>query len=188
MDYAKIYESIITRAKTRTLDGYKESHHIVPKCVGGSNHSSNLVDLTAEEHYIAHLLLVKLYPGNKAMWYAANMMSNRNNKHYAWTRKRHAVIVSEDKTGFKHSDLAKEKMRRAIAERWANDADGFVQEQKRRASHPKKKKDGYFKPKSNEHSQNISKAALQRPRFPCSICGKLITKANIKNHMKVHKE
>ena len=36
-----------------------DSHHIVPKCMGGSNHSSNKVLLTPREHFIAHLLLSK---------------------------------------------------------------------------------------------------------------------------------
>lgn len=36
-----------------------DSHHIVSKCMGGSNHSSNKVLLTPREHFIAHLLLSK---------------------------------------------------------------------------------------------------------------------------------
>ena len=44
------------------------------------------------------------------------------------------------------------------------------------------------KPKSKSHSANISKAALQRPKFPCELCGRLITKANIENHRKSHNE
>jgi hypothetical protein len=86
----------------------------------------------------------------------------------------------------KHTDEAKNKMKVAIAERWANNRAGFVEEQRRRASNPKKKKDGYFKPKSDDHAKNISNAALKRPRQPCHVCGKLITHANVKNHMKVH--
>ena len=188
MDYQKIYNNLISRAMSRSLDGYTEIHHVIPKCIGGTNDTTNLVALTAEEHYIAHLLLVRLYPSNRSLWYAANMMANRNNKTYAWTRKNHAKIVSEDKTGFKHNNEAKAKMSSAIAKRWYGDKDGFVEEQRRRASNPKKKKDGYFKPKSADHAMNISKAALLRPRVQCQHCDKLITKANIKNHMKIHKE
>ena len=44
------------------------------------------------------------------------------------------------------------------------------------------------KPKSKSHAENISKAALQRPKFPCELCGRLITKANIENHRKSHNE
>ena len=63
--------------------------------MGGTNDSSNLVDLTPEEHYVAHQLLVKIYPSERGLVYAANMMtvnSNntcRNNKQYAWLKKRY---------------------------------------------------------------------------------------------------
>ena len=186
MNYQKIYNDIVERAKNRVIEGYSEVHHIVPKCLGGNNEADNLVSLTPEEHYIVHMILVKIYPGNRSLWYAANMMANRNNKTYAWTRKKHAKIVSEDKLGFKHDSAAKEKMSNAIADRWQGNREGFIEEQRRRGLTPKKKKDGYFKPKSEEHAKNISLAALQRPRVSCEHCGKQITVANIKNHMKVH--
>ena len=43
--------------------GYLEKHHIIPKCksFGGSkNGKNNLVKLTPKEHYICHLLLMKM--------------------------------------------------------------------------------------------------------------------------------
>lgn len=53
MDYNKIYSNLIERARNRPpLIGYKEVHHIVPKCLGGNNDDSNLVELTPEEHYM----------------------------------------------------------------------------------------------------------------------------------------
>ena len=62
MNYITIYNNLIQRASNRLLDGYKERHHIIPRCLGGNNTKENLVDLTPEEHYIAHLLLIKIYP------------------------------------------------------------------------------------------------------------------------------
>lgn len=44
----------------RTLEGYTEKHHIIPRCLGGSNEQINIAVLTAREHYIAHLLLTKM--------------------------------------------------------------------------------------------------------------------------------
>lgn len=38
---------------------YKERHHIIPKCIGGTNDEDNLIDLYAHEHFIAHELLAK---------------------------------------------------------------------------------------------------------------------------------
>jgi hypothetical protein len=57
--YKLWHDKIIARAKNRTLEGYKEIHHIIPKSCGGLNNKDNLVILTAREHYIVHLLLIK---------------------------------------------------------------------------------------------------------------------------------
>ena len=55
--YKVWHDKIIARANKRTLEGYKEVHHIIPKSCGGSNDKDNLVALTAREHYIIHMLL-----------------------------------------------------------------------------------------------------------------------------------
>lgn len=95
MNYLKHYGSLIERAKNRVMGGYSEKHHIIPKCLGGSDEKENLVILTAREHYVAHQLLVKIYPGNRKLAYAALMMSSDSvllsrstNRSYAWLRKR----------------------------------------------------------------------------------------------------
>lgn len=95
MNYQRIYNTIIERGKKRNLLEYAEEHHIVPRCLGGTNDSSNLVDLTAEEHYVCHQLLVKIYPDNiklvtAAMFMTAGGKENRrsNNKTYGWLKRR----------------------------------------------------------------------------------------------------
>jgi len=106
MNYKRVYESIIARAKDRVIEGYKERHHIVPRCMGGCDDIENLVDLTPEEHYVCHQLLVKMHPDNIKLLYAAHALSKlnssnhsykrSNNKKYAWLRLRHSEI---QKTG-----------------------------------------------------------------------------------------
>jgi hypothetical protein len=54
MNYFKIYKSLIERAINRNLEEYTESHHIIPRCMNGTDDIENLVNLTPEEHYIAH--------------------------------------------------------------------------------------------------------------------------------------
>jgi len=61
--YTRWYCTIINRAQSRTISGYTEKHHIIPKSLGGSNQSSNLVTLTAREHFICHMLLVRMVMG-----------------------------------------------------------------------------------------------------------------------------
>jgi hypothetical protein len=94
MNYKRIYESIVARGKERVIEGYKERHHIIPRCMGGTDDPNNLVDLTPEEHYVCHQLLVKIYPDDEKLMYAAKMMSlNSNglrptNKLYKWLKDR----------------------------------------------------------------------------------------------------
>jgi len=79
VNYQKHYDKLINRAKWRKLEGYGEKHHIVPKCLGGGEQASNKVKLTAEEHYVAHQLLVKIYPKITKLAYALVFMSGENN-------------------------------------------------------------------------------------------------------------
>lgn len=62
--YTRWYYNIVNHAKTRTITGYTEKHHIIPKSCGGDNSKENLVILTAKEHFICHLLLTKMVDGN----------------------------------------------------------------------------------------------------------------------------
>jgi hypothetical protein len=81
MNYQKIYNQIIERAKNRQLEGYKEKHHIVPKCLGGSNDKENLVELTAREHFLCHMLLCEIYPNETKLTQALWLMTIGKNKH-----------------------------------------------------------------------------------------------------------
>lgn len=101
MNYKATYDRLITRAQNRVLVEYTETHHILPKCMGGSDEKVNLVDLTPEEHYVAHQLLCKMHPTNGALAKAAQMMTcNRpSNKLYGWIRKRHASAMRETQLG-----------------------------------------------------------------------------------------
>lgn len=96
MNYRPHYERLIARARGRVLSGYVERHHVVPRCMGGGDERANLVDLTAEEHYVAHQLLVKMHPGNAKLVSAALPMSRKatGNKAYGWLRRRHAAAQS----------------------------------------------------------------------------------------------
>jgi len=101
MDYKRHYDLLIERARTRQLTGYVERHHTVPRCMGGTDDKSNLVELTPEEHYVAHQLLVKMYPDNDSLVYAANKMTvssktvKRNNKRYGWLKRRYQRICKK---------------------------------------------------------------------------------------------
>ena len=63
-------------------DVYTEKHHVIPRSFGGDNSISNLVVLTAREHFIAHWLLTKMVTETKQkyqMWNAFSCMLYREN-------------------------------------------------------------------------------------------------------------
>jgi hypothetical protein len=78
MDYQKIYNALIDRANNRISEGYIEKHHIIPRCLGGTDDEINLVALYPEEHFLAHQLLVKLHPTNKKLLFAAQLMTTHS--------------------------------------------------------------------------------------------------------------
>src|ERR1700674_3310044 len=103
MNYIKHYNSIMNRARGRQLDCYTESHHVVPRCMGGEN--GEVVDLTPEEHYVAHQLLAKIYPSNNKLAFALHAMTMRsegqirNNKMFGWVKRRVVQAITESNTG-----------------------------------------------------------------------------------------
>ena len=80
--YTSCYYRIVNRAKDRTLTGYTEKHHIIPKSLGGDNSSENIAILTAREHFICHLLLTRMVIGKakQKMFYALHAMSHLLNE------------------------------------------------------------------------------------------------------------
>lgn len=71
MDYQKVYNALISFRKSNPLKKskklYTESHHIVPRCLGGLDKPENLVRLTAREHFVAHRLLSKIHTTNSGL-------------------------------------------------------------------------------------------------------------------------
>ncbi len=80
MDYNKIYYQIIKRGNNRKLEGYIEKHHIIPKCIGGSDDEDNIVELTAREHFLCHMLLCEIYPKEYKLKHALFLMAIGKNK------------------------------------------------------------------------------------------------------------
>lgn len=73
MNYERIYrEFIADRIARGKPGGYSERHHILPRALGGDDDAGNLIDLTAEDHFFAHLLLAKIHGGR--MWAPVALM------------------------------------------------------------------------------------------------------------------
>ena len=86
MNYSKIYFLLIEKAKRRAktkkeaniILGYSEAHHILPKCMGGKDDKDNIAHLSAREHFIAHILLIKIYPNEKKLLFACHRLMYTN--------------------------------------------------------------------------------------------------------------
>ena len=127
--YKKWYNMIIENAKNRELEGYKECHHIIPKCMGGSNEKDNLVNLTAREHFICHILLTKMTTGQekyKMIHAAIGMKRSRkyqkryiNSRLYEQVRKEFAIISGNRNKGKHPSKETRKKMSEARKKVWA---------------------------------------------------------------------
>lgn len=81
MDYQRIYREFIADRKAKPQpEGYSERHHILPRSLGGGDEVENLIILTAEDHFFAHLLLAKTHGGG--MWAPVAFMVNGQRKDY----------------------------------------------------------------------------------------------------------
>jgi len=114
MNYQKIYENIIIKAKleNRQKDNgvYFEKHHILPKCLNGGNEKENLVLLNAKEHFICHKLLTKIYPNNRKIALAFHKMSFSKKEGYRVSSK-DFVRARELISSIPVSEETKNKMR-----------------------------------------------------------------------------
>lgn len=146
--YTRWYLTLIKDAQSKNRkksdEEYYESHHIIPRCMGGTEE----VLLTAKEHYIAHLLLCRMTAGSDKhkMINALIKMAYSNSegqkrytaRSYSLVRKLIAEKNSEMFRGVPKSERAKKNMkgrsgtwkrneehRRATSERqkgvWAGD-------------------------------------------------------------------
>jgi hypothetical protein len=140
MDYKKIYNQICDRAKSElevriekrklwklskgSEGAYYESHHIVPKCLGGTgktfqwNHE-NIALLTAREHFLCHWLLHEVYPENikltMAFWGICDFSNKKNQQRHVPSSKVYEYIReanSKAQIGIPRSEEVKMKMRK----------------------------------------------------------------------------
>lgn len=105
MNYEKIHNDIIKRGtdlkRIKTFPGEYENHHIIPKCIGGTDDVNNLVNLTPREHYICHKLLYIIHKNNPSRYAklgkAWSCMARSSH-----TNPRHFHITSRDFEHMKH--------------------------------------------------------------------------------------
>lgn len=80
--YEEFINNILdTRGRFACGDEYHETHHILPRCCGGTDDEENLIDLFGREHFEAHRLLALENPDNEGLiyaWWCMSVMTNKN--------------------------------------------------------------------------------------------------------------
>ncbi len=123
MNYKKVYDKIIENRLNNPLSEteYGETHHIIPRSLGGSDEVENLVRLTAREHFICHALLAEMYERETLEWYKMNhafmMMKVESSAHnenryinsrlYSLKKEDFSSVMSYAQTGKKNSQYGK---------------------------------------------------------------------------------
>jgi hypothetical protein len=113
MNYKRLYKNIIEKYgyDKKPKDSYSENHHIIPRCIGGTDDKENLIYLDARCHLLAHWLLVRIHPNNYDLAHAFSMMCLMKNSYMerivpnlkilAEARRRKSVAQSKKLTGNK---------------------------------------------------------------------------------------
>ena len=167
--YKSWYDKIISNAQNRNTEGYTEIHHIIPRSLGGTNNQLNLVELTAREHFICHILLTKFTKGQdkrkmvRAVVFmkSENTYQNRyiNSRLYESIKLIHSNNMSLSMSGEKNTFFGKK----------------HSEETRKKMSLLKKGK--YIPwnkgiPRTETEKQNISKSKIGKPSGKKGIPGK----------------
>lgn len=96
MNYTKIYSNIINKARQRYNITEYENHHIIPKCIGGTDHPENIVKLTYREHFLCHWLLVNIYKNDNNVYKLASAFNKMcaysdTNLYRSLSSRKHAI-------------------------------------------------------------------------------------------------
>jgi len=190
MDYRKTHDAIIKRAFSRNyIDGYTEKHHVIPKSMGGGNDKSNLVTLTAREHYIIHWLLFKMHR-NQEMAFAWHRMTHgkasvkRYVSHtFTYARKTRAAYVSAFLKGKSLTEKHKGRLSAAKSGKTYADlgrGESPLKGRKYSASHKLKisiANTGYRRTDESRYKISIAKLGEKNPMFgkktPVSVAEKI---------------
>ena len=167
MDYNKIYYQIIKRGNNRKLEGYIEKHHIIPKCIGGSDDEDNIVELTAREHFLCHMLLCEIYPKEYKLKHALFLMAIGKNKvienHYVISSRVYERLRTEYSvmlTGKEQTQETKNKKSKSMIKVWKSKS------KEQRSQIGKKRWETRYKNEthtpSDSQKKNISKALKGR--------------------------
>ena len=199
--FQEYLELIQENLNTPKISGKTESHHILPRSMGGSNKKENLVNLSYSDHFRAHMLLVECTSGKakSGMCFAISRMgglkkyktpkeyeririiaskelSKRfSGKNHPFYGKKHSEkskrMMSNSRTGLRHSEETKEKMSHWRRKNTSNSVKKKISESLKGEKNP-----SYGKTRSKEFKEKVStkQKGIPKKKEKCYVCGKEI--------------
>jgi len=163
------YDLLIERARNRLLDGYVEVHHVIPRCMGGLDEADNLVQLTAEEHFVAHQLLCKMFPSVISLAFAAQVMTGSphgnsarvGNKLFGWIKRR-SIEARQFQSARVFSAKARANMAAARRKTWEDRRAAGTDLLIGQKTAETRRKNGSYE-FTEQHKQNIGASSKGRP-------------------------
>jgi len=188
MNYLHQYNLLIKSAQLNPVSGYTDNHHIIPRSLGGADDISNLVLLSAKQHFVAHHLLYKIHR-NREMTNAFFLMCNvkRDGKKFKITVKQYQILREEKRQcqkdimtgqpsrakGKKWSDESKAKLSASMTGHGRSNGGsaGFkgwhhTEENKQAISERRKGIGTHFKPHSEETKKMMSENRKGKTKIP----------------------
>jgi hypothetical protein len=129
MNYERIYNCLIEKRQKYPLikkQSYCEAHHIVPISINPTlkNEKTNIVNLSAREHYLAHKLLVNICKSKfglnskehcsmlSALWFLTHKFNNGytvkiSSRTFQTLKEEYSKMLSETKSGKNHWNWGK---------------------------------------------------------------------------------
>ena len=159
--YKHWYYNIINNSINRTIEGYVEKHHIIPRSLNGTDDNNNIAILTAREHFVCHLLLTKMVTGyyQELMKFAVGKFiqnaPGQQRTFTSWEYKKIRETISQVRTGKKHSIESRIKMseKRKGKEPWNKGLTGIIHSDE---SNKKRSATLTGRKKSDEFCQKVS--------------------------------
>ena len=184
--YTLLYFQIIKNRQEKEFIGYTENHHIIPKSLNGTNEISNLVKLSAREHFICHLLLPKMVSGyhRQLMQSALGFMVRSTDSRIKRYAPRSSILyaIARQACITSHSSETKKKISETLKKYYEENPERKeIISKKMSIVHKGISKSAITRsrmsifqqgrPKSEEQKIKLRKAAINQPVKTCPHCG-----------------